>query len=166
MGVVLHAHPVCGESHIQRNSDGHVATTSPPFYNKLHWSHVLFVKAAPGMTFTSWSQHYFYAIGKPEQQVRKAFTLWQQATIEITCHDYSIIACSHHVYMGVVLCAHPVRGESHIKCNASGQIATVWCSSKCTHYCSKTWLLIYVLPLIFLKTSFIINKSYVSCSSL
>jgi len=38
----------------------------------LHQSHVLFVKFAPGTTFTSWSQHHFVAIGKPEQQVRKA----------------------------------------------------------------------------------------------
>jgi len=30
-GVVLHAHPVRGESHNQRNTTGEVATTSPPF---------------------------------------------------------------------------------------------------------------------------------------
>ena len=64
-GVILHAHPVCGESHIQCNTNGEVATTSPPFYNKPHRSHILFVKAAPGTTFTSWSQHHFVAIGKP-----------------------------------------------------------------------------------------------------
>jgi len=29
-------------------------------------------KAAPGTTFTSWSQHHFVAIGNPERQVRKA----------------------------------------------------------------------------------------------
>jgi len=27
--------------------------------------------------------------------------------------------------MGVVLCAHPVRDESHIQHNASGEVATV-----------------------------------------
>jgi len=31
--------------------------------------------------------------------------------------DHSIIACSRHVHMGVVLRAHPVRGESHIQRN-------------------------------------------------
>jgi len=41
----------------------------------------------------------------------QSFTLWQQATMEITCHDHPIIACSRHVYMGVVLRTHPVRGE-------------------------------------------------------
>jgi len=44
----------------------------------------------------------------------QSFTLWQQATIEITRLDRSIIACLRHVYLDVVLRAHPVRGESHI----------------------------------------------------
>jgi len=35
-GVVLHAHPVHGESRNQRNTTGEVATTSPPFYNEPH----------------------------------------------------------------------------------------------------------------------------------
>ena len=29
----------------------------------------------------------------------QSFALWQQATIEITCHDHSIIACSRHIYV-------------------------------------------------------------------
>ena len=45
MGDILHAHPVRGESHIQRNANGAVATTSSPFYNERHRSHVLFMKA-------------------------------------------------------------------------------------------------------------------------
>jgi len=60
------------KSHIQRNANGEVATTSLPFYNELHRLHVLFVKAASGTTVTSWSQHHFVAIGKPERHVRKA----------------------------------------------------------------------------------------------
>jgi len=70
--VVLRAHPIHDESHNQHNANREVATTSPLFYNETHWSRVLFVKAAPGTTFTSWSQHYFVAIGKPERHVRKA----------------------------------------------------------------------------------------------
>jgi len=58
-GVLLHAHPVRGESHNQRNTTGEVATTSPPFYNQPHRSHVLCVKAELCTTFTSWSQHHF-----------------------------------------------------------------------------------------------------------
>jgi len=72
LGVVLRAHSVHGEPHIQRNANGEVATTSPPFYNEPHRSHVLFVKAAPGTTFTSWSQHHLVVIRKREGQVRKA----------------------------------------------------------------------------------------------
>jgi len=54
----------------------------------------------------------------------QSFTLWQQVTMDITRRDHCIIACSHHVYMGVVLRTHPVRGESHIQrqrrgCNAA-----------------------------------------------
>jgi len=55
----------------------------------------------------------------------QSFTLWQQATTEITCHDHSIIACSRHIYFGVVLRAHPVRGELHIQRNANGEVATI-----------------------------------------
>jgi len=51
-GVILHAYPVRGESHNQRNATGEVATTSPPFYNEPHRSHVLCVKAELGTTST------------------------------------------------------------------------------------------------------------------
>jgi len=71
-GVILHAHPVRGESHNQCNTTGEVATTSPPFYNEPHRLHVLCVKAELCTIFTSWSQHHFVAIGNPERHVRKA----------------------------------------------------------------------------------------------
>ena len=29
----------------------------------------------------------------------QSFALWQQATIEFTCHDHSINACSRHIYV-------------------------------------------------------------------
>jgi len=32
----------------------------------------------------------------------QSFALWQQATIEITRRDHSIIACSRHIYNGVL----------------------------------------------------------------
>jgi len=47
------------------------------------------------------------------------------ANIEITCYDHSLIACSCHLRMGVILRAHAVRGESRIQRNASGEVATV-----------------------------------------
>jgi len=96
--VVLRAHPVRGESHIQRNAIGEVATTSPLLYNE---SHVLCVKAELGMTFTSWSQQHFAAIGKARAACAQSFTMWHQATIEFMrrnhSRDHSIIACSCHV---------------------------------------------------------------------
>jgi len=69
---VLRAHLIRGESHNQHNTTGGVATTSPPFYNEPHRSHVLCVKAELGTTSTSWSQQHFVAIGNPERHVRKA----------------------------------------------------------------------------------------------
>ena len=71
-GVVLRAHSVRGELRIQRNTNENAATISLIFYNELHRSHVLFVKSAPGTNFTSWSQHHFVSIGKPERHVHKA----------------------------------------------------------------------------------------------
>jgi len=71
-GVILCAHPVRVESHNQRNTTGEVATTSPPFYNEPHRSHILCVKAELGTTITSWSQHHFVAIGNPERHMHKA----------------------------------------------------------------------------------------------
>jgi len=49
----------------------------------------------------------------------QSFALWQQATTEIMRRYHSIIACSRHIYIGVILRAHPVRGESHIQRNAN-----------------------------------------------
>jgi len=71
MSVILSAHPIRGESHIQHNANQEVATTSSPFYNKPQRSHVPVEKAATGTTFTSRSLHHFVAIGKPKQQVRQ-----------------------------------------------------------------------------------------------
>jgi len=60
-----------------------------------------------------------------------SFALWQQAT-EIMSRNYSIIACSRHLYSGVDLRAHSVRGEPHIQRNASGEVATV-IAGHCTY---------------------------------
>jgi len=73
----------------QRNTTGEVATTSPPFYKKLHRSHVHCVKAELRTTFTSWSQHQCCCDRKYRAAYAQSFTPWQQATIEFTCHDHS-----------------------------------------------------------------------------
>jgi len=48
----------------------------------------------------------------------QSFALWQQATILYHCLFAPLIS-------GVVLRAHPVRGESHIQRNANREAATV-----------------------------------------
>ena len=45
-------------------------------------------------------------------------------SLEVTCHDHSIIACSCHIYISVVLRVYPVHGESHTQCNANGEVET------------------------------------------
>jgi len=52
-----------------------VATTSLPFYNEPKRSHVLFVKAAPGTTFTSWSQHHLLWSESPSGKCAKLHTV-------------------------------------------------------------------------------------------
>jgi len=63
------------------------------------------------------------AVGKVERA--QSFTLPQQATIEIMRCNHYIIACSCHLYMGTILHAHPVRGESLAQRNAIGEVATL-----------------------------------------
>jgi len=57
----------------------------------------------------------------------QSFTLWQQATIEITRWDHSIIACWHHIYI-IYGCysLHTSRSWwiAHIQCNANGEVTT------------------------------------------
>jgi len=80
----------------------------------------------------------------------QSFATWQQATIEFTCHDHSsrtlllrsivhivsigrastprsLFYClfAPHIYNGVIVHAHPVRGESHNQRNTTGEVATV-----------------------------------------
>jgi len=55
----------------------------------------------------------------------QSFAPWQQATIEIMLAISRTVACSHYTYNGVILHAHPVRGESHNQRNTTGEVATV-----------------------------------------
>jgi len=54
----------------------------------------------------------------------QSFTLWQQAAMEITRRDHSIVACQQQLYMGAILHAHHVHDESHIQCHADGEVET------------------------------------------
>jgi len=128
--VIIPAHPVSGESHNQRNTTGEVATTSPPFYNEPHQSHVLCVKAELRTTFTSWLQHHFFCDRKSRAACAQSFAPWQQATIEIMLAISLTTACSRYTYDGVILPAHPVRGESHNQRNTTGEVATLQSSAQ------------------------------------
>ena len=55
----------------------------------------------------------------------QSFAPWQQATIEIMLAISFTIACSRDIYNGVILHAHPVRGESHNQRNTTGDVATI-----------------------------------------
>ena len=47
-----------------------------------------------------WSSEKMYCCHRKSQAgSAQSFALWQQATIEITCRDHSIIACSRHIYV-------------------------------------------------------------------
>ena len=67
----------------------------------------------------------------------QSFAPWQQVTIEITRRDHSIIACSRHIHNGVILHAHPVRGESHNQRNTTGEVATT--DSLCSLQSMTNW---------------------------
>jgi len=70
----------------------------------------------------------------------QSFALWQQATIEFTYHDHSIISCSRHIYNDVILYTHPDRGESHNQRNATREVPTLhWCTLNQT----RAQLLVY-----------------------
>jgi len=63
----------------------------------------------------------YYCDEKARAASAQSVTMWQQATIEIMRRNHSTIACSCHIYMGVILRAHLVRGESHNLRNANGE---------------------------------------------
>ena len=63
------------------------------------------------------------AIGNPERHVRKASHRGSKQQ-EIMLAISLAIACSRYIYYGVILHAHPVRGESHIQRNTTGEVAT------------------------------------------
>jgi len=50
-----------------------------------------------------------------------------QATIDIMLAISLTIACSRYIYNGVILHAHPARGESHNQRNTTGEFATMAC---------------------------------------
>ena len=71
----------------------------------------------------------------------QSFALWQQATIEFTCHDHSIIACSRHIY---VWCCSPRTSRSW------------WITQSTQHHrrgCNNTLRIISLLTLLWRRPS-------------
>ena len=62
---------------------------------------------------------------KAQAACAQSFTLSQQATIEFTCHDHSVIACSHHIYILLFFAHIPFVVNRTFKRNTNGEVATV-----------------------------------------
>jgi len=60
----------------------------------------------------------------------RSFALWQQATIEITRRDHSIIACSRHIYVVLFFARIPFVVNRAFQRNTSGVVATTSCRSQ------------------------------------
>jgi len=82
-GVFLHAHSVRGEPRISALRQRSGCNNIPSFLQRTAPIARSFCEGCTWHNFTSWLQHHFVAIGKPEWHVLKALH-WQQATIEIT----------------------------------------------------------------------------------
>jgi len=64
-------------------------------------------------------------IGNPKWHMRKASHRGSKQQ-QRSCVAISLtIACSPYVYNGVILRAHPVRGESHNQRNTTGEVQSV-----------------------------------------
>jgi len=124
-GAILRAHPVSGESHNQSNATGEVATTSPPFHNEPHRSHIICVKAVNSARPPHPGHSTILFCRKSRAACAQSFAPCQQATIEIMLAISLTIDCSRYIYHCVILYAHPVRGESHNQRNTTGEVATL-----------------------------------------
>jgi len=121
--VVLCAHPVRGESHIQRKATGEIATT---------FTHSTTNRTE--RTFLLWRLN----PARPPHSGHSTILLRSESPSGI-CAKVRIVAAGNnrfhmpwslcycllapHICI-VVLCAHPVRGESHIQRNATREVAT------------------------------------------
>jgi len=68
--------------------------------------------------------HWTYYDRKARAGSAQSFTLWQQATVDVTRRDHYVIDCSSHMHSGAIHRKHPVRGESHIQSPADREVAT------------------------------------------
>ena len=98
--VSLCAHPVRDESHFQCNTNWEDATTSLPFCNEQHLSHVLFCEGCTWRHLRILVKAPHCCDWKGRATNAQSFTLLQQATLEIPRRAHSIIClfAPHTVY--------------------------------------------------------------------
>jgi len=68
------------------------------------------------------NQRYYCCDRKSRAACVQSFAPWQQATIEITRRDHTIIACSHHAYIFLFFAHIPFVVESHNQRNVTGEV--------------------------------------------
>jgi len=114
-GVVLRTHSVRDEPCIQCNTSREVATTSPPFCNKPHWSHILFVKV--------FTQHDLCIL------VTAPFLLWSESPTSM-CAKLRTVAASNnrdHMPRSLRYCDHfIIVRATYIWCCSSHTFRSWW----------------------------------------
>jgi len=76
------------------------------------------------MVVSSYSSGSYCCDQKFRAAYAQSFALWQQAAIEFTCHDHSIIACSR--YICVWCCSSRTSRSWWItQRNTTGEVATI-----------------------------------------
>jgi len=83
----------------------------------LHTEHLGFLALSKGLTNQFAIQTDATAAIGEREQAYKANNMAASNNRDHT-HDHSIIACSHHLHMGAILCPHPIRGEPCIQGHA------------------------------------------------
>ena len=98
----------------------------PPFCNEPHRSHVLCLKAEPGMTFTSWLQHHLLRSDIPSGMCAKLRTVVASNSRVHPTRPLYYGLFAPHIY-GFVLRAHSVSGEPRISTQRQRSGCTVAC---------------------------------------
>ena len=99
--MVLCAHSVHVELRIRCNASREVATTSPTFSQQTAPITRPFCEGFTQHDFHILATAPFCCDRKVRAACAQSLALSQQATIEFTCRNHSIIACSHDIYMGL-----------------------------------------------------------------
>ena len=92
----------------------------------LHTEHLGFLALSKGLTNQFAIQTDAAAAIEEPEQAHKAHNMAASNKRDHT-HDHSIIACSHYLHMGAILCPHPIRGKPCIQRHAKSGNKTIHC---------------------------------------